>query len=101
MLKTREDEEFLCLNGIQTQSALSCNLLDEIQTLQELEVDVLRISPQSHFTTDIIQAFHDRIHGNVNKDAITKNSERWSISGSCNGYWHGTAGMDKLQAIRV
>lgn len=94
LLSTREDEEFLCLNGIQTQSALTCNLLDEIPNLQELGVDVLRISPQSQFTANIIQAFHERIYGKTMDTA--KNIESWSISGSCNGYWHGTAGMEKL-----
>ena len=99
MLSTREDEEFLCINGIQTQSALTCNLLDEIPTLQKLGVDVLRISPQSHFTTDIVQTFYDRIHDpdNFNDIKTTKEQvEHWSMSGSCNGYWHGAAGMEKL-----
>lgn len=103
VLNTREDEAFLCINGIQTQSALTCNLLDEIPTLQKLGVDVLRISPQSHSTADIIQAFHDRIHepdnvsNNVSdNEARKKQSECWSLGGSCNGYWHGAAGMDKL-----
>ena len=95
LLKTREDEAFLCINGIQTQSALSCNLLDEIQALKELEVDVLRISPQSHFTPQIIQAFYDRLQGDDNA-SLTEEAESWANSGSCNGYWHGGAGMDKI-----
>ena len=93
VLSTREDEEFLCLNGIQTQSALTCNLLDEIPVLQQMGVDVLRISPQSHFITDIIQAFYDRIHDDK---TVPKHTEDWAINGTCNGYWHGTAGMDRL-----
>ena len=100
VLNTREDEAFLCLNGIQTQSSHTCNLLDEVHVLRELEVDILRISPQSHSTTDIIQAFHDRLNTKDGDDAINskikKDSERWAIGGSCDGYWHGTAGMDKV-----
>lgn len=92
IMNTREDEAFLCLNGIQTQSAQTCNLLEELETLQQLGIDVLRISPQSHFTADIIQAFHDRLHNNDN----IKYSERWAIGGSCDGYWHGSAGMDMI-----
>jgi len=95
LLKTREDEAFLCINGIQTQSALTCNLLDEIPALKELNVDVLRISPQSHFTPQIIQAFHDHLQGNSNKISNEK-TDSWANSGSCNGYWHGGAGMDKI-----
>lgn len=102
LLKTREDEEFLCINGIQTQSALTCNLLDEIPSLQALNVDILRISPQSRYTPQIIEAFHQRLQENNNSsDSITapssdENIEKWANSGSCNGYWHGASGMDKV-----
>ena len=95
LLKTREDEAFLCINGIQTQSALTCNLLDEIDELQQLGVDVLRISPQSDFTPQIIEAFHQRLQQN-NDPALSKEAEQWVNSGSCNGYWHGGSGMDKV-----
>jgi len=47
MLRTREDESFLVLNGIQTQSAKTQNLIRDIDDFIELEIDVLRISPQS------------------------------------------------------
>ncbi|MDH5354467.1 MAG: U32 family peptidase, partial [Gammaproteobacteria bacterium] len=57
LLSTREDEAFLCINGIQTQSARTVNLLGEINQFIELGVDVLRISPQSHNTLDIIERF--------------------------------------------
>lgn len=95
LLKTREDEAFLCINGIQTQSALTCNLLDEIPALQALDVDVLRISPQSQSTPQIIDAFHKRLQGNSDAIGMDK-AEKWANSGSCNGYWHGGAGMDKV-----
>jgi collagenase-like PrtC family protease len=44
-VSTREGQAFLALNGIQTQSAQTCNLLPELEELRELKVDVLRISP--------------------------------------------------------
>jgi len=95
LLKTREDEEFLCINGIQTQSAQTCNLLAEIPALQALDVDILRISPQAHFTPKIIEAFHEALQGNYDK-ALMDKAEEWANSGSCNGYWHGGAGMDHV-----
>ncbi len=95
LLKTREEEAFLCINGIQTQSALTCNLLAETTALKNLDVDILRISPQSHFTPQIIQAFYERLQGNADPQ-LTQHASRWVNSGSCNGYWHGGAGMDKL-----
>ena len=95
LLNTREDEAFLCINGIQTQSALTCNLLDEMTELQTLGVDVLRISPQSEFTPQIIEAFHQRRKQN-NDPELTAKAQSWVNSGSCNGYWHGDAGMDQI-----
>jgi len=47
MLRTREDESFLVFNGIQTQSAKTQNLISDINDFINLEIDVLRISPQS------------------------------------------------------
>ncbi len=57
LLSTREDEAFLCINGIQTQSARTVNLLGEIDHFTGLGVDVLRISPQSQHTIEIIERF--------------------------------------------
>jgi collagenase-like PrtC family protease len=45
LLSTQEAKPFLTLNGIQTQSAETCNLAGELAELQALGVDVLRISP--------------------------------------------------------
>ena len=47
MLKTQEKQEFLVLNGIQTQSALTHQALDQFDELKALGVDVLRISPST------------------------------------------------------
>ena len=70
-------------------------MLDEIPALQALDVDVLRISPQSQSTPQIIDAFHKRLQGSSDATGMDK-AEKWANSGSCNGYWHGGAGMDKV-----
>lgn len=92
LLSTRETHPFLVLNGIQIQSARSCNLIDATQELVDLKVDVLRISPQARHTERVIQAFHARLHGSAPQDGSI-NLDELTPSGSCNGYWHGTAGM--------
>lgn len=90
LMKTRENQEFLCLNGIQTQSALTCNLLSELETIKQLDVDVLRISPQSQHTLQIINAFANALSGsNLSISEI----ENYPPTGSCNGYWFGESGM--------
>ncbi len=62
-LTTQDDNRFLALNGIQTQSARSVNLLGELPRLQELGVDVLRISPQANHTAKIVEAFAAALSG--------------------------------------
>jgi collagenase-like PrtC family protease len=94
LLSTREAEDFLVLNGIQTQSAKSCNLIAEIDDMLTLGVNVLRISPQSTHTEHIIQTFHKRLHGDCTIDEASNMLETLMPGSSCNGYWHGTAGMD-------
>lgn len=94
LLSTREQESFLVLNGIQTQSARSCNLIEEIDDMVALGVDVLRLSPQQRHTETVIELFHSCLRG----DGITANAsatlERLMPTGSCNGYWHSAPGME-------
>lgn len=94
MLRTREDESFLVLNGIQTQSAKTQNLVSEINDLIDLEIDVLRISPQSKNTEQVIDIFYDCLHGRVSGNAAENALQQYIMSGECNGYWSGLAGMD-------
>ena len=94
LLATRESEDFLILNGIQTQSAKSCNLIAEVDDMLELGVDILRISPQSRHTERIIHTFHKRLHGEYSINEATEALETLMPGDSCNGYWHGAPGMD-------
>lgn len=93
LMKTREEESFLVLNGIQTQSAKTSNLITEIDDFKKLEVDVLRISPQSHHTQQVIQLFHDCIHGELLVRDAGLAIQQYLLTGGCDGYWHGQAGM--------
>ncbi|MFV1973006.1 MAG: U32 family peptidase [Thiohalobacterales bacterium] len=97
LLSTREDEPFLVLNGIQTQSAKTLNLLGELDDLIALGVDVVRISPQSRHTESIIEAFHACLQDCAGIPGAIINLGKFLPAGSCNGYWHGNAGMDSLQ----
>jgi len=94
LLSTREDQPFLVLNGIQTQSAKSINLIDELDDLRALGVDVLRISPQSMHTEYIIETFHKCLQNGAASNCSAAELDKVLPLGACNGYWHGTAGMD-------
>ncbi len=94
LLSTREDEAFLCINGIQTQSARTVNLLGEMDQFVELGVDVLRISPQSEHTIDIIERFSSVLKQPQSADRFNSELEEWMPDMACNGYWNGDAGME-------
>ena len=93
LLQTRENEDFLVLNGIQTQSALTHHALDQVADLQALGVDVLRISPQSEHTMDIIDVF-DQARKGASVQDLHDNLIKLLPNGACNGYLLDRPGMD-------
>ena len=96
MLKTRESQEFLVLNGTQTQSARVYNLLDALEDMREMGVDVVRLSPQAQHTTDVIDTFHAaRAQALASQEALAR-IQPFMPDRSCNGYWHGRSGMDQV-----
>jgi collagenase-like PrtC family protease len=98
VMRTRESEEFLVLNGIQTQSARVHNLLPELSAMRDMGVDVVRISPQSQHTGRIIDMFQDVIRGRL--DADVANAELLTLMPEkpCNGYWYGKPGLEQIAA---
>ena len=96
MLKTREDEEFLVLNGIQTQSAKVHSLIDAWSDLLALDVDLVRISPQSRHTAEIVA-----LYDGVRRGTLSGEQARTALlpllpSEDCNGYWHGQPGLQRI-----
>lgn len=93
LLKTREGQDFLVLNGIQTQSALTHNALEQVPELANLGVDVLRISPQSSGTSRIIEIF-DAARKGAGTGLLSEELSGLLPVGACNGYLIKQAGMD-------
>ena len=92
-LKTREGEPFLALNGIQTLSAGVYCLVDELAALREAGVEVLRVSPQSIGTRDVLHALRAACD-----DALSGFDARKALAAVApgklwNGFWHGQPGM--------
>lgn len=97
LLKTREGESFLVLNGIQTQSARVYNLIHDLPELRALGVDVLRLSPQSQHMADIVAAFDAARRADTpDPDALARLRPLMPAE-PCNGYWHGRSGMDLIE----
>jgi collagenase-like PrtC family protease len=98
MLETRDSDEFLVLNGIQTMSAKTLCLAEEYDDAAAAP-DILRISPQSAGTEDVIALFNSiRQESITTKDAIA-NLQSIVPEGLCNGYWHDSAGMNSCGRI--
>lgn len=95
-LRTREGESFLGLNGIQVLSARTYNLVNEIKTLVDLEVDILRLIPQRQDMFEIIDAFRSVLQGVMPPPVAADILARCQPAGSCNGYWYGAPGMDQV-----
>ena len=89
LLKTREGQDFLTINGIQTMSAQNYNLLHEIPDMLAMGIDIIRISPQKEHIGEIIAAFDAARRGAT----VSPDRTNWSASGEVDGYWFGTAGI--------
>lgn len=95
MLRTREGEQFLVLNGIQTQSARVYNLVDQLAAMDEIGVDVVRLSPQSIDTQDVIAVFDAARRRAIAPAEAVRRLEALMPAAGCNGYWHGRAGLEQ------
>ena len=88
-LKTREGQPFLAINGIQTMSAQTYNLLAEMPDMLAMGIDIVRLSPQPHHMAEIVAAFDAARHGTTPRPA----SRDWAPDGLVDGYWFGEAGI--------
>lgn len=99
ILSTREGQAFLALNGIQTQSAQTCNLLHELAALRELNVDVLRISPQAEGTGVVVAAFAASLRGERDPVEAARALNAALPYGACDGYWRGQPGLSQAAEV--
>ena len=91
-LKTREGQPFLAINGIQTMSAQTYNLLAQMPELLKMGIDIARISPQPQHTAAIIAAF-DTARRSECGNGIQPDMAGWASEGMVDGYWFGEAGI--------
>lgn len=98
LLSTQEHQAFLTLNGIQTQSAETYNLVAEFGEMQRLGVDVVRLSPQSRGMREIVKTFREALDGALDAAAAQARLAPHIAHGACNGHWHGRPGMSWFEA---
>ena len=98
LMQTREHQDFLVLNGIQTQSALVYNLVDQLDAMRALGVEVVRISPQANHTVRIVEQFDAVRRGDRTGAQAMETIKALMPDGACNGYWHARPGLDLVLA---
>jgi len=88
-LKTRDNQPFLAINGIQTMSAQTYNLLAEVPAMQAMGIDIIRVSPQPECMPQIIAAFDAARRG----EPVAPDMAGWASDGMVDGYWFGEPGI--------
>jgi len=84
------------LNGIQTQSAQTYNLIRELDELSQLGVDVLRIGPQSEHTLEIVDLFRQCLARTIGADPA---HGKWKPDAGAHAMVTGRqAGLDQVMA---
>ena len=93
VMRSQEEQEFLTINGIQTQSATTACLLDALPEMAAMGVDVLRISPQSQHMAEIVDIFYEVLDGEVTTEEGVANLHKMASGTLSNGFWYGEPGM--------
>jgi len=100
LLSTREQQSFLVLNGIQVQSARTYCLIDQLPRLEQLGVDIIRLSPQLQGMAEIIDLFDGVRNQQLEPALAAETLYKYMPTGSCDGYWYGDAGMN-IQGMNI
>lgn len=97
-LRTREGDVFLALNGVQTLSATVYSLAAEIPALLTAGVDILRVSPQSQGTLELLRAWRRACDGEISTKEARQALAALSPGRLANGFWHGRPGREAAAA---
>lgn len=89
LVSSQEDQRLFRLNGIQTLSGDTQDLLAHIEVIRQLPLNSIRLSPSCFDMAPIVDAYATALSGHPITAPLP-----W-LSNSCNGYWLGTAGIDR------
>lgn len=98
-LTTRDAQDFLTINGIQTMSAGCMALLSYLTQLQAMGVHGLRISPQWQHTGEVVQLFRRVLDGAAQAEDVLPQLAAQAPGPLVDGYWRGQAGMDAVKEL--
>lgn len=86
-VQSQEEDQLFTINGIQTLSGKVCNLIDEVPTMADMGVDIVRLSPESPDMSEILETYDRARRGE-------RSLQRISTDG-IDGYWFKQPGMLK------
>lgn len=92
-VETQDDQSFLIMNGVQTQSASVHNLMPELSELRRAEANYLRLSPQSQHMGEVVELFAQAIAGTIDVQLAEQRLVPLMPANACNGYWYGKPGI--------
>jgi collagenase-like PrtC family protease len=87
IVNSQDDNQLFIINGVQTQSGLKYNLINELKSMQGI-VDVVRLSPQSEETIELIDQYR--------ANELGEQPMPLDRAQECNGYWHKIEGMQTV-----
>ena len=93
-MRSQEEQDFLTINGIQTQSATTTCLLDVVPEMAAMGVDILRLSPQSRHMAEIVEVFYEVLAGELPLEEGMESLHHLAVGEPSNGFWHGRSGME-------
>lgn len=92
-LTTREGQDFLTINGIQTMSAACHSLLAHLDEVAAMGIDAVRVSPQAQGMPEVLAAFAATLAGSADSEALLAAAAAATGNTLVDGYWRGEAGI--------
>jgi collagenase-like PrtC family protease len=92
-VRSQEKQALFNINGIQTQSSSVYNLLGQVGDMQDMGVDMLRVSPRAQGTANIIEQFKQAAK---NKGQAPLAGQIPLVDHTCTGDWSAQPGMNTV-----
>jgi len=90
-VSSQEQQCLFRLNGIQTLSGDTQDLLSDMHTIRMLPLSAIRISPSRFNLEPVVNAYYQALSGKS-----VSAEQPWMVN-SCDGYWYGEAGIARMQ----
>jgi len=101
LVSTQDDEAFLAVNGLQTQSARVHELSSELAGMAAMGVNRVRLSPQSQHMGEVVETFRRVADGALAAAEATKILARLAPGPLCDGYWHARPGHERAGRVSL